>query len=469
METLELPTRDATEHWLLASLGLTRLASPSADALGRVTPWLLATLDDVPWLPPAGVVADVGMLLAGGRTSFAPWIAPAGARWLRAAVRAYEDEWLGRLASDRRADAAADAIARLPADLRPRAIALVVGSVLQRTGFARGASVSASVARRLLGRPPADNLARVQEAMRGRAEPLAPLAVGYEGLVEAARKAPRLLDDADVFALENLVVLGSAAQRVAIAQVMDAAADLLRALPRNAKPPRTRHGFTPTRFEDESSFPAGGFAAISNSGSLENLVTSEVVYMEDGPDIDLFDVRFAEGELLYYTRDEAVHLRPRRDLWLLLDPSLAALRFKDPELRWQRIVVLLGVIVCVVRRLHEWLAEEDLSIRVTFLRDRYGAAPLTAERGLVEILLREWIEVGTTQVTEASVDEAASAATLGARRAGVQALMLGPAAEGAAFRERAPAVYHAGLDVAALVPAWTSWVDATRELLRDVL
>src|SRR5262249_40877278 len=122
-----------------------------------------------------------------------------------------------------------------------------------------------------------------------------------------------------------------------------------------------------------------------------------------------------------------------------------------------------------VRRLHEWLTEEDLSIRVVFLRDPNGGVPLAAERGLVQILLREWIEAGTTEVKDASPDEAASAVTLGARRAGVDAVMLGPQREQTAFRERAPGAHHAGLDVAALAPAWTSWVDAIRALLHALL
>ena len=42
-----------------------------------------------------------------------------------------------------------------------------------------------------------------------------------------------------------------------------------------------------TQLADESLYPAGGFTAITPGGSnanIENLVTSELVYMEDGPE-----------------------------------------------------------------------------------------------------------------------------------------------------------------------------------------
>ena len=62
-------------------------------------------------------------------------------------------------------------------------------------------------------------------------------------------------------------------------------------------------GDAPTQLEEESAFPVGGFSSISTVGSLENLVTSELIYMDDPNDPaserpDQFDVRFVEGDLL---------------------------------------------------------------------------------------------------------------------------------------------------------------------------
>ncbi|MFP2927326.1 hypothetical protein ACLESO_19440 [Pyxidicoccus sp. 3LG] len=176
---------------------------------------------------------------------------------------------------------------------------------------------------------------------------------------------------------------------MALEQAVEAAEALSRTLPPKLRA-RPVSGPTPTTLEDEAAFPQGGFASVSNVGSLENLVTSELVYMEDEPDLDLFDVRYVEGELLYYTRDESVAVRRRRVITFVLLPGLADARVKDAGLRWQRAVVALGLVLCLVRRLSKWLGHEDLRFRVVFPQDGTGTAPLEAERGLCELLLREW-------------------------------------------------------------------------------
>ena len=50
-------------------------------------------------------------------------------------------------------------------------------------------------------------------------------------------------------------------------------------------------------------YPVGGISELSNRGSLENLLRSELIYSEVDAEIDLFQIRYIEGELLYYQRD----------------------------------------------------------------------------------------------------------------------------------------------------------------------
>jgi hypothetical protein len=72
---------------------------------------------------------------------------------------------------------------------------------------------------------------------------------------------------------------------------------------------RRRAREVPVDAEESDHYPAGGFDAISTRGSFENLVRTEVAYVGEGcaepGGVDLFDVRFVEGELLFYTRDES--------------------------------------------------------------------------------------------------------------------------------------------------------------------
>ena len=78
--------------------------------------------------------------------------------------------------------------------------------------------------------------------------------------------------------------------------MLEASERIGQTLPRHVRA-RRRDGSHLTPLAEEDRYPTGGFAALTNAGSPENLVASELVYMDDGSDIDLFDVRFAEGEL----------------------------------------------------------------------------------------------------------------------------------------------------------------------------
>lgn len=421
----ELRSPREAEHWLCAGLCLTRLHSPTPEALAESLPWLLATLSEVPALPPPGVVLDLGRLATGASLSAAsplPDTSPA----LRAALRAYEDHVLARLAAEPHLEAVVNALARLPAALRPRGVAFLVSRVLTRLAFESGTSVSPGLARRTLEPPPAELLQAGFAALRQPGAALERLAEGYEALGHGARRARALLGDTEIFTLENLEHLQGLAQRLALQQAVEAAETLEQALPPRLRPRPLPAGRVPAHLEEEASYPLGGFSSVSNVGSLENLVTSELVYMEDEAELDLFDVRYVEGELLYYTRDESLFVRRRRVVTFVLLPELAQARVKDAQVPWQRLVVVLGLVLCLVRRLTLWLSQEELRFRVLFLHEGQGPGPLEAEQGLCTLLLREWRTRGLAEVdTAGSLESVLAQAAVDARRARTEVVLLG--------------------------------------------
>lgn len=399
---MELRDRDAGLTWLTAGLCLTRIVQPTPATLEQSGTWLLAALVEHPSIPPPAVVCDIGQLLLGAQLSFDGGSSPPHER-LKKALRQYEDHVLGRLAADHRLDAVSDAIARLAAPLRPAALALFLTELLQRIGYTEGTQVPPGVARALTEEPPTELLQQGMLHLRTGGSLLDQLAASYEALVAAARSTGTLVPPSAVFALENLTVLAGLAQRVAVRQVLEVAERLENALPTTVKRRPRSAGHTPTRISDESAYPVGGFAAISNAGSFENLVSSELIYMEPKGDdaIDMFMVRWAEGELLYYTRDESVWVRDRRLISFVFLPDLTQARFKDPTLHYQRLVLLLGAVVAWVRRLETWLGRSDLQLRMLFVSEG-DVDPLAEERGLLSLLLREWQEKGLVQLECAS-------------------------------------------------------------------
>jgi hypothetical protein len=476
----ELRDRAAAEDWLGAGLCLMRLTSPSPTALDTVSPWLTAAHSEIGALPPPGFVADFGQALTGGVRDFTPSRASSAAG-LRGALRLYEDQVLGRLGADPRLDLACDAMARLSEPLKREAVAVLLSSLLTRVGYDAGVAFNPGITRQLAERHGPEVLERGFAQLSQPGEVVDALADGYERLVRATRHAGALLTDADLFILENLAVLRTLSQRLSIQQVAEVAQELERSLPRRIRKSTRAGARTATQIEDEDKYPIGGFASMSTSGSIENLVTSELVYMDDAPqEIDLFDMRYVEGELLYYTRDESVFLRNRHVLTFALGNDLAKARFKDPGARWQRLVMVLGLVLCLVRRLSDWLSDEGLLFRVAFVG--VGSA-LGPEKELLTLILREWIEKGMAEVVQVpDLAGLLADAAVRARTAECDVLAIGVGSE---LPEADRRVQLLGLDVSQASPllagaglaereeaknfAWEAWTGALATLVQRLV
>jgi hypothetical protein len=415
-------------RWLAGGICLPRLAAVNGELVERALPWLTAVLSELGAMPPPGFVIDLALLLE-GKPLETTGALPVEHATLRAAIGRYEDRVLGRVAADRRLQAVRDAHAGLPAALRPLAVGVLAASIA-RHGAAEttSPSIGAGILRRLSRKHPDEVIAAGFDAWRSHPDVLDRLAAGYASLAEGARTARSLLTEADVFTLENLAVLGEMGQRVAIAQVVDAADALRRSWPRRVKVARQARGPAPTSLEDESAYPAGGFSSVANQGAFENLVTSELVYMDTEAErargVDLFDVRYAEGELLFYTRDEALIVRPRRLIAFVLHPSLEGARLKDPGVTWQRVVLMLGWILASLRCLERWLGAAELRFWCVIEREDSRVPKLAHEEELLRLLLTEWRDKGMAEVTTASRSEWSARLGVEASRADVRAVVL---------------------------------------------
>lgn len=318
---------------------------------------------------------------------------------LRDALRAYEDHVLAPLLADPRWIRVADATVAAPKELKATAVAMVATEVLARLGVADGTGVSQAVVRRMATLPIADVL---EEGRRGLEMPTIAgrLADGFRVLAQAARKTRAILSDAEVFTVENIASLKSLGARVALAQLATAAQQVGERLPKRIKGHVFEDGDAPTALEEDSAFPVGGFSSLATVGSLENLVTSELMYMDDpsASRPDLFDVRFVESELLYYARDESVAVRRKRRVVLVLDESLVLARVLDAKATFQRLVWLLASLSALVRTMADWFDSEALTFEWVFIKGR--EAPLREEMGVVALVLREFRERGQVEINE---------------------------------------------------------------------
>ncbi len=129
----------------------------------------------------------------------------------------------------------------------------------------------------------------------------------------------RFLVAEDYFELSHLQYLTSPHLRLGCRQIIGLVRELA-AVRLPAFDLRRHDADSETAFIDETTYPTGGFSGLTNQGALENLLTSELAYMDDTPgSISLFDMRYVEGELLYYLRDEGTMRRRRRTIHFIID------------------------------------------------------------------------------------------------------------------------------------------------------
>jgi hypothetical protein len=399
MNHVELRDGDQARRFLLEGLWCQEVVRPTPATGQPALRWALEMASAGQPLPPVGFIADLGHVALGQdqglRTGRDRDLGGAG---LPAGLaRRYEDHVLGKLYADWQFERAGDALRRFQGRDQDRGVAFVLNQFRERSGFP-GVHLSPAVIRGLRELPADDLLARGWET-RTRDGLLPLLPELYEELIAAARRTGDVLGSEDIFELEHGTALLPLGQRVALRQLLQAADQLESALPRHQVRPRAGRQEVPTHVFDEDTYPVGGYAALANRGTMESLLQSQLAYMEQAGRPDLFDIKFLRDELLYYSRDENQFLRRRRTFLFVLFPDLARARFKDASLPWQRIVLLLALLLTAVRKLSEWLSTDALLFEFFFLdppeKDKES---LAEERKLLQLVFREQMANGTVRI-----------------------------------------------------------------------
>jgi hypothetical protein len=246
--------------------------------------------------------------------------------------------------------------------------------------------------------------------------PLPLLVELYEELIAKVRNVAAVLGPEDVFELEHGTALAQFSQRVALRQVLQAAACLEERMPHLRPRAFSRRHEVPTHLFDEDSYPVGGFTSISTRGTVESLLHSQLAYMERDDRPDLFDIKFLRDELLYYSRDENQFLRRRRTFVLAFFPDLEAARIKDADAPWQRIVLAFGLTLAALHKTHEWLGEDALTFDFLFLDELNQPKALQAEEVVLQMVLREEIANGSANLQRLNRSQLSAHCSRRARR-----------------------------------------------------
>ncbi|MCA9173659.1 MAG: hypothetical protein KDB14_04160 [Planctomycetales bacterium] len=422
MTIYEIRDPDEARHHLLSSLWLGRGAPLTAERVDATLAWAEEIVSEGSPLPPLGFVADVGYAVGGRRVEAAVVENPYELD--SAVARRYEDYVLGKMAADMTFERGVDAVQQYSGRDRNRAIAYLANTVRQRCRFG-GALLSSAVIKGLRELKGAEVLGQSQQVMEqaGWSEDLLE---EWNDLIDAVRTTGDLLGPEDVFELESGTALAEFGQRVALRQVLQATALLEQGLPRQKPRGTPRRYSVATNIMDEDSYPVGGFTSISNRGTIESLLRSELAYMDDDDNRpDMFDIKYVRDELLYYARDENQFLRRRLSYFFLLHPELVKSRFKDSDCSWQRIIYVLALLVLAVRKLTDWLSDDAIHFELLFLRGQPGSAGLDDERSLLRTLLAEELSKGLVAIDEVGDEDVRSRLTFHARQSLCHVLSIG--------------------------------------------
>jgi hypothetical protein len=415
-------------RFLAQGLWWQRVLPPTASTVRTVLIWAKELAGGGEPLPPIGFIADLGHVTYGE-----DWDSKPGRESTMTVpnlpinlVRTYEDHVLGKIYADWTFGRACDALRQYGKGRdQARGLAYFFEQFRKRARY-DGVEMSLGVLNTLLEVPPEELLAEGYESMRndGAHELLARL---YESLIQASRRTAEVLGPEDIFDLERKTALEEFAQREAGRQVLKAGAMLEATVPKHKIKPAARRMEVPTKILDEDMYPVGGFTSLSNKGSIESLLHSQLAYMEPirTEEPDLFDTMFLMDELLYYSRDDNQFLRRRRTFVIALQPDLVGARFKDREgLQYQRGVMLLGLLYTLVRKLTEWLTTDALTFQFVFLAEGDKDA-LANERALVEKLFFDEIAHQVVVIDRMTANKLDKRCEDWARRSMVHLLMCG--------------------------------------------
>lgn len=393
----EIRDSEEAQTILFQSLWLQRAMPPTESTVREALDWGMELLSQGESLPPLCFVADVGhVALARDWEAKTNEKMPDLHKVSPNLLATYEDHVLGKIYADWSFSHAGDALRKYkPGRDQAKGIAFILTQFRERARYA-GMDMSPSILATAREMPPEDVLREGYESIQseGLHELLEEL---LESLINRSRTVAEILGPEDVLELQMGTALDPAGERLALRQTLLAANLLEATLPAHRIRPMARREEVPTRVLDEDSYPVGGFTSLSNKGSVESLLHSQLAYIEDEDERpDLFDIKFLRNELLYYSRDENQFLRRRRTFVIAFCKGLLdQIRFKDAELPYQRGILMLSLIYVTVSKLIEWLSTDALHFDFVFLNPDENVDELAAERELLERLFREQIANGT--------------------------------------------------------------------------
>lgn len=139
------------------------------------------------------------------------------------------------------------------------------------------------------------------------------LPIVYRDALNGLNRRPFKLGQADLFEIGHPHLFRKPADRTFYRRLMSG----MRGLSMFARGTFTLREELPmvvARYGEAKMLPLGGYDSLTNKGDIASLVPSELGFIDDSMEVDLFDYKYCENQLLYFKREEGAVFRIRRHL-----------------------------------------------------------------------------------------------------------------------------------------------------------
>lgn len=384
------------QQLLLANLSFVRSCVLDENLLLAMRPCLHAYLNDSVRAYPFALLIDLILVLTASTQRFNYDNFNITNSKSKVIMRAYEDNFLRRLQNDKYYPALKNNFNNLTHSAQITALVYLINQIFSRLQVRFQFHCSLASCRELLEQFGTTGIIELVPEMSKAVETdLNALLDDYFRLAQSARQVTGFLTAQDLFLVAHIEILHNASQRFKFLQVIDAAELISQEIDIGFNANHLKSGNVASYIVNPDRFPSGGFSSISNAGGLENLVSSELIYMDANATVDVFSLRYLEKELLYYTRDDHVIYRRVRKYAFIFDASLTAIKIKHKNLPYQDIVLVIAVLLSLLRLLIKSLGKDKLHISLIFTEQ--AKEKLRDEYGLMQVVFSDWINCGLVQ------------------------------------------------------------------------
>jgi hypothetical protein len=213
-----------------------------------------------------------------------------------------------------------------------------------------------------------------------------------------------LLPESNKTLLLHFDALPTKLQRIRWQHMTEAASAIPESTQRNQLLLLREQGYQELLLPMRSRAPEGGYHGISRQGPIENLLHSELAYWEDDDAlIDPFSLRWIEGELLFFEREQSHSLTWQRHLTIVLDLDPGEIRYKGPNIPVAGHALLFGLLARILQDLRDICPEEILSFRLLLTPEKEWEE----ESELLRLFFTQLPDVGastTFQLASSGID-----------------------------------------------------------------